>query len=552
MKYRVLLCYFNTFSRYNARTQRTPNKVNIRVEQVETGLFKSHGNEVEKGLIASYKVLKLIANCGKLHTIGETLIIPAVKEIISTMMPTQKDITPSIPLSNSSVSSRIDEMASDIENELYDELKTTQFSLQLDETTLRDNEALILAYVRYINSSHAVVEEFLFAEKLEVDTKGSTVYKAVEQFFKQKGIPLSNVIACATDGAPSMVGRHRGFIAHLKREVPDIFTIHCVIHRQHLAAKHLSDRLHSTLQAVIKAVNRIKAHSSNDRIFRQLCHENEEEFEQLLLHTEVRWLSKGNCLRRFYDLYDSVLDFFKCKLLDEKISTDLENRRADVAYLSDIFNKLNEVNIKLQGTKMCLIKAKGIIMAFISKLDFYKSCLLRPDLNQFPSLKALKENQTDDSCLSDTDLDCYSSHLQALKEDMMIRFKDLKELKIPEWVVNPFQADATNADPNLVEELIDLQNDIEGKVLFQQIGYEAFWPKEQDKYPHLWKKIKLLLLAFPSSYLVEKGFSVVLQLLTKQRNRLQICKRGDLRLCLSNIEPDIIKLASSHQAQGSH
>ncbi|XP_068229546.1 SCAN domain-containing protein 3-like [Palaemon carinicauda] len=468
------------------------------------------------------------------------------------MMPTQKDITPSIPLSNSSVSSKIDEMASDIENKLYDELKTTQFSLQLDETTLRDNEALILAYVRYINSSHAVVEEFLFAEKLEVDTKGSTVYKAVEQFFKQKGIPLSNVIACATDGAPSMVGRHRGFIAHLKREVPDIFTIHCVIHRQHLAAKHLSDRLHSTLQAVIKAVNRIKAHSLNDRIFRQLCHENEEEFERLLLHTEVRWLSKGNCLRRFYDLYDSVLDFFKCKLLDEKISTHLENRRADVAYLSDIFNKLNEVNIKLQGTKMCLIKAKGIIMAFISKLDFYKSCLLRLDLNQFPSSKALKENQTDDSCLSDTDLDCYSSHLQALKEDMTIRFKDLKELKIPEWVVNPFQADATNADPNLVEELIDLQNDIEGKVLFQQIGYEAFWPKEQDKYPHLWKKIKLLLLAFPSSYLVEKGFSVVLQLLTRQRNRLQICKRGDLRLCLSNIEPDIIKLASSHQAQGSH
>jgi len=163
---------------------------------------------------------------------------------------------------------------------------------------------------------------------------------------------------------------------------------------------------------------------------------------------------------------------------------------------------------------MCLIKAKGIIMAFISKLDFYKNCFLRLDLNQFPSLKALHENQTDDSRLSDTDLDCYSSRLQALKEDLLIRFKDLKELKIPRLVVNPFQADANNADPNLVEELIDLQNDFEGEVLFQQIGYgyEAFWPKEQFKNPHLWEKIKLLLLAFPSSYLVEKGFSSVLQL----------------------------------------
>ena len=105
----------------------------------------------------------------------------------------------------------------------------------------------------------------------------------------------------------------------------------------------------STLQAVIKAVNKIKAHSLNDRIFHQLCHENEEEFEWLLLHTEVQWLSKGKCLQHFYNLYDSVIDFFKFELLDEKVSSDSESRRADVAYLSDIFKKLNEVNIKLQG-----------------------------------------------------------------------------------------------------------------------------------------------------------------------------------------------------------
>ena len=121
--------------------------------------------------------------------------------------------------------------------------------------------------MRFINTSHEFIEEFLFAEQLKVDSKGSTVYKVVEQFFKQKGIPFSEVIACATDGAPSMVGHHRGFIAYLKREVPDIFTIHCVIHRQHLAAKHLSDRLQKTLEIVIKVVNRIKAHSLNDRMF---------------------------------------------------------------------------------------------------------------------------------------------------------------------------------------------------------------------------------------------------------------------------------------------
>ena len=83
-------------------------------------------------------------------------------------MATQKDVTSSIPLSNSTVSSWIDEMANDIENKLCGELETTQFSLQLDESTLRDNEALLMAYVRYINASRKVIEEFLFAEQLEV------------------------------------------------------------------------------------------------------------------------------------------------------------------------------------------------------------------------------------------------------------------------------------------------------------------------------------------------------------------------------------------------
>ena len=132
-------------------------KVKFEKRQTIGALFKSCKNKVEKGLIASYKVSKLIAKCGKSHNIGETFIIPAVKEIISTTMATQKDVTPSITLSNSIVSSKIDEMANDIENKLCDELKTTQFSLQLDETTLCDNEALLMAYVRYINASCKVI-----------------------------------------------------------------------------------------------------------------------------------------------------------------------------------------------------------------------------------------------------------------------------------------------------------------------------------------------------------------------------------------------------------
>ena len=74
-----------------------------------------------------------------------------------------------------------------------------------------------------------------------------------------------------------MVGRHRGFISHMKSVVPELFAIHCVVHREHLVAKHLSVRLHDSLNVVITVVNKIKSSVLNDRIFRQLCHENDTE-----------------------------------------------------------------------------------------------------------------------------------------------------------------------------------------------------------------------------------------------------------------------------------
>lgn len=516
-------------------------------------LFSKQAVQVDKGLLVSYNISKLIAKTGKPHTIGETLVLPAVREVITTMMgPGVSDVTKSIPLSNNTVSRRIDEMADDVEKTLCDDLKHTEFALQIDESTIRDNEALLMAYVRYINPKGQKVDEFLFAKPLITDTKGSSIFHIVQKYMEEHNIPITNIIGCATDGAPAMIGRQRGFIGHLKRVAPNVFTIHCVVHRQHLVAKHLSADLHDTLQKVIKVVNRIKARSLNDRIFRQLCHKNDEHFERLLLHTEVRWLSKGNCLRRFIELYDTIIEFLESN--DQELLEEMLTRKLDIAYLADIFEKLNEVNLKLQGVDMNLIKAKGVVAAFIGKLSLYKSNLSRRDLRQFPTLDTAVQDIDSDPALPDVIRDRFCEHIEAVIIDMTTRFQDLSALNIPDWVIDPFTSEITNVEDNLAEELTDLKHSVESQVHFRQCGYCDFWIREDTRnlYPQLWNAVKLLIIAFPTSYLVEKGFSAVVQLVTKQRNRLEISERGDLRLCLSNIEPDIVKLMQSHQAQGSH
>ena len=62
-------------------------------------------------------------------------------------------------------------MALDVKEQLCELLQTTKFALQLDESTSRDNEALLMAYVRYIHD-RAPKEEMLFAKPLETDISG--------------------------------------------------------------------------------------------------------------------------------------------------------------------------------------------------------------------------------------------------------------------------------------------------------------------------------------------------------------------------------------------
>jgi hypothetical protein len=119
-------------------------------------------------------------------------------------------------------------MSEDVESSLTDFLKTTEFSIQLDESTLPNNESLLLAYVRFIKYEK-ICQELLFAKKkLETDTKGKSIFDILENYFKEKGIPLDNILSVATDGAPAMVGRYRGLISYLKKVVPNVVAVHCV------------------------------------------------------------------------------------------------------------------------------------------------------------------------------------------------------------------------------------------------------------------------------------------------------------------------------------
>ena len=165
-------------------------------------------------------------------------------------------------------------------NTIISELIRYKCTIQLDESTFSTNN-ILMAYVRFCSASmKCIIDEFVFAKYLRLDSKGETIYKTLQEYFEFHDIPLTNITAVTCDGVPAMIGRYRGFSAFLKETVPEIITVHCVTHRRHIVSKNLSSELHNYLQVCIRAINIMKS----DRFvlgYLHDCKENSDTFKHL-------------------------------------------------------------------------------------------------------------------------------------------------------------------------------------------------------------------------------------------------------------------------------
>lgn len=507
-----------------------------------SSLFAASNSTSDRVQEASFELSLLIAKLGQSHTLGEQLVKPAISTYIRIVQKADDKEIRALPLSNNTVSRRIDRMAKNVEQQLVDKLRYRNFSLQLDESTIRDGEALLLAYVRYIDEED-LNEEMLFCKDLTTTTTAADIFKVVQDYLSESEIPIENIVSCAADGAPSMIGKQNGFLKMLKDRNPEMLTIHCVIHREHLVAKKLTPALHDVMMSVIRCINHIKGNSKHERLFKQFCLDQQEEYVRLLLHTEVRWLSKGRCLQRFMELYDTLGQFLND--FEEMKSLKTLDGKTYVSYLTDIFELLNGLNLKLQGKKITLLDAKEKILGFVKFLRLAINNLQLKRFDQFAWLKKCK--------VSSGALKTILEHLRGLIDDFNKRFSDLIAMNISLWINQPFAISLEDVELEFQQELAEVQSSKTLESTFRTKGV-LMWLDDEvgSRYPRCASHAKSVLVHFPSSYLVECGFSAVNDMVTSKRNRLEITQRGDLRLKLTSIAPEIKKLCAQQTAQISH
>jgi hypothetical protein len=517
----------------------------INQQTQQATLFEKKIRVSDKAQLASYKVAEIVAQQMKAHTIAESLILPACQAIVKTMLGDEAELEiKKIPLSDDTIKRRIQDMSNDIEENVMQKLKTCEFALQIDESTDISGKEQLLGFIRFIDEGK-IREQFLCCKELEGTTKGQDVFDILTKYLEHFDLSWKSCVGICTDGAPSMTGSVKGFVSLVKQKNPNLMTTHCFIHREALVAKTLKEELKLVLDQVVKMVNFIKSRPLKSRLFKQLCIAMESKHLCLILHTEVRWLSRGKVLSRVYELRNEMLTFFTnekmgefCECLNDEFWC------AKLAYLADIFQHLNVVNSGLQGRNENLLSSIDKLVALQRKIKIWKSRISSGNFEMFPLVPANYSKEITPLIFD---------HLTTLEERIDHYFPSLSSEHY-DWVRDPFVHIAGNTNILTLkeeEELAELSSDRNLKLKHAEMFLDAFWIMTEKEHPNIAKRALHILLQFSTSYLCELGFSTLTNIKYKKREKLK-CVEEEMRVCLSEIRPRIENICKRHQAQISH
>ena len=109
-----------------------------------------------------------------------------------------------------------------------------------------------------------------------------------------------------------------------------------------MAARVSISEVDLVMKNVIKIVNYIRANELNHRKFKSLLEEMNSNYSDVLLHTSVRWLSRGKVLERFFTLRLEITAFLQQNNKFDELKNN--NWWCLLAYMCDITEKINELN----------------------------------------------------------------------------------------------------------------------------------------------------------------------------------------------------------------
>ena len=339
----------------------------LQQQSKQRNVFQKTMTVSERAQLASIEIAEIIAMKSKSHTLVESVILPTCKKMVKSMLgeTAEKDIG-KIPLSNDTIHRRILDLSENIDANVQKKLEGSKFALIFDESTDISNSAQLLVFVRF-NNDDEIINQFLRCKEMPTTTRGQDV-------------PCQD--------APCMVGCINGFASLAQKENPNLVRTHCFLHREVLVSKVSQENLKQVLHQVVEIVNYIKSRPIKSRLFEVLCKSMYSQHVRLLMHTDVRWLSKGKVLTRVHELQKESIVFFD-KEKNEEFCKYLrcEFWMAKIEYLTEIFGQLNIANSSMQGRNENILTSTDKLVAFKKKIVIWKNRAKSGEFDMFPTMR---------------------------------------------------------------------------------------------------------------------------------------------------------------------
>ncbi|GLJ15221.1 hypothetical protein SUGI_0248780 [Cryptomeria japonica] len=220
----------------------------------------------------------------------------------------------------------------------------------IDESTDRSLEQRLVVYAIYLTSRSQGAPISMFMKMMAMsDGKGKTIDDTINQLMNDIGLSLTKLIVVSIDGASAMVVRENGFVSLMKQNIPNLISIHCIAHRESLAATDASKRIPELL-FVEKIANKVhswiqNSPKRNNELNELLRVMQIDVLNVLQIHT-IRLLSRGEVIIRLVKLMLAILTLWK---KDKKCSSLYERARIYsiqfcLHMLADVLGELNKLN----------------------------------------------------------------------------------------------------------------------------------------------------------------------------------------------------------------
>ncbi|XP_016080618.1 PREDICTED: general transcription factor II-I repeat domain-containing protein 2B isoform X2 [Miniopterus natalensis] len=432
--------------------------------------------------------------------------------------PEQKQVLANVSPNENAAVQPVEDVTGNLWEKLREKIKSfVAYSIAIDEITDINNTTQLAIFIRGVDENFDVSEELLDTVPMTGTKSGNEIFLRVEKSLKKFNIDWSKLVSVASTGTPAMVDANNGLVTKLKSKVAmvckgsDLKSVCCIIHPESLCAQKL--KMDHVMNVVVNSVNWICSRGLNHSEFTTLLYELDCQYGSLLYYTEIKWLSRGLVLKRFFESLEEIDSFMSSrgKPLPQLSSQDWVK---DLAFLVDMTMHLNTLNISLQGHSQVVTQMYDLIRAFLAKLCLWETHLARNNLAHFPTLKSVSRNESDGPH--------YIPKIVELKTEFQKRLSDFKlyesELTL---FSSPFSVKIESVHEALQMEVIDLQCNTVLKTKYDKVGIPEFYKYLWSSYPRYKNHCAKILSMFGSTYVCEQLFSIMKLSKTKYCSQLQ-------------------------------